>query len=129
MSDFLKGTIPSQESLRPNPATNQTGFGYSVISFIRQDRNKNSLKTRLSHGTTYPPHLERVHVHWVDERVAVKPRHCGEHGLSLMKSTKRQLQLPSPRLLLRHTVAAHAQLGRRTASPKVLNDSILINQI
>lgn len=71
MSDFIT------ETTKPSDQPNRFWLQRYLRSSLH--RNKNSLKTRLSHcKTTYPPHLERVHVHWVDERVAVKSRHCGE---------------------------------------------------
>lgn len=46
-----------------------------ISSRVHTQSLSNSVQTPTA---TEPSHLERVHVHRVHERVAVKARHCGE---------------------------------------------------
>lgn len=70
-------TIPTQEILRPNPeATNQTGFWSQSVSYSFHE-NK-TLEQKYAVDTDTEAHLERVHVHWVDEGVGVVFRHSGK---------------------------------------------------
>lgn len=77
MSYFIIVAILIQEMLRPNPATNQTGFCCSLSLSVFTRGKKASKSSARAQKTRRQSHLEGIHVHWVDEGVVVKSRHCG----------------------------------------------------